>query len=96
LNAAVKSVRKGGAVTLVGNLSPSAELPLQSVVTREITLYGSCASRLEYPACLDLIARGKVNVDALMSQVAPLAEGAEWFTRLYRAEPGLMKVILTP
>jgi L-iditol 2-dehydrogenase len=96
LNLAVRSVRKGGSVTLVGNLSPNAELPLQAVVTREITLYGSCASRLEYPACLDLIARGQINVDALMSQVAPLATGAEWFARLHRSEPGLMKVILTP
>ena len=53
---AVESVRKGGALTLVGNLSPKVDLPLQSVVTREITLYGSCASRGEYPACLDLMA----------------------------------------
>ena len=96
LNQAVRSVRKGGSVTLVGNVSPNAELPLQAVVTREITLYGSCASRLEYPACLDLIARGQVNVDALISQVAPLAEGAEWFARLYQGEPGLMKVIFVP
>ena len=96
LNLAVRSVRKGGSVTLVGNVSPNAELPLQAVVTREITLYGSCASRLEYPACLNLIARGQVNVDALISQVAPLAEGAEWFARLYQGEPGLMKVILVP
>jgi len=96
LNLAVRTVRKGGTVTLVGNLSPNVEFPLQSVVTREITLYGSCASRLEYPECLDLIARGKVNVDALISRVAPLAEGADWFGRLYRGEPGLMKVILAP
>ena len=30
------AVRKGGAVTLVGNLSPRVELPLQEVVSREI------------------------------------------------------------
>ncbi|MDP9170808.1 MAG: alcohol dehydrogenase catalytic domain-containing protein, partial [Acidobacteriota bacterium] len=47
---AVASVRKGGSVTLVGNLSPQVELPLQSVVTRELKLIGSCASAGEYPA----------------------------------------------
>mgnify|MGYP005844602023 CR=1 FL=1 len=93
---AVHCVRKGATVTLVGNLSPEVELPLQAVVTREITLYGSCASAGEIPACLDMLARGKVNVDALISATAPLSEGAAWFDRLYNREPGLMKVILKP
>ena len=35
---AIESVRKGGSVTLVGNLKPQVELPLQAVVTRELTL----------------------------------------------------------
>lgn len=93
---AVQCLRKGGALTLVGNLTPSVELLLQSVVTRELTLYGSCASNGEYPACLEMIARGAINVDALMSAVAPLTEGAAWFDRLYQGEAGLMKVILQP
>ena len=96
LQMAVHTVAKGGAVTLVGNLSPTAELPLQSVVTRELTLYGSCASRGEYPACLDMIARGAIDVDTMISAVAPLADGARWFERLHDREPGLMKVILAP
>ncbi|MCL4191792.1 MAG: galactitol-1-phosphate 5-dehydrogenase [Thermoguttaceae bacterium] len=93
---AVRLARKGGSIGLVGNLSPQVELPLQAVVTRELTLYGSCASSGEYPACLDLIARGAIKVEPLMSSVAPLEEGAKWFERLYRREPGLMKVILRP
>ena len=96
LNTAIACVRKGGAVTLVGNLKPSVELPLQAVVTRQLTLYGSCASSGEYPACLALMARGAINVEALISATPPLAEGAEWFKRLYDREPGLMKVILIP
>jgi L-iditol 2-dehydrogenase len=96
LQVATQCVRKGGTLTLIGNLSPSVDLALQSVVTRELTLYGSCASQGEYPACLDMIARGAINVDALVSAVAPLAEGAAWFDRLYKGQAGLMKVILTP
>jgi L-iditol 2-dehydrogenase len=92
----VECLRKGGVLTLVGNLSPQVELPLQSVVTRGITLNGSCASCGEYPACLDLMARGSIDVNALISAVAPLAEGNAWFQRLYKKEPGLMKVILAP
>jgi L-iditol 2-dehydrogenase len=93
---AVASLRKGGQLTLVGNLSPAVELPLQAVVTRELTLNGSCASCGEYPACLDMIARGTIDVGALISAVAPLSEGAAWFQRLQKGEPGLLKVILKP
>lgn len=93
---AMRSVRKGGSVTLVGNVSPKIEWPLQIAVTRELTVYGSCASAGEYPECLDLMARGAVNVAPMISVVAPLAEGAKWFDRLYKKEAGLLKVILTP
>jgi threonine dehydrogenase-like Zn-dependent dehydrogenase len=94
--AAVASVRKGGSITLVGNLASHVDLPLQAVVTRELTLFGSCASRGEYPTCLDLMRSGKIEVQSLISAVAPLAEGPEWFRRLYGHESGLMKVILKP
>lgn len=95
-NTAVASVRKGGSVVLVGNVHPKVSLPLQSIVTREISLLGSCASAGEYPDCLDLMARNKINVAPLLSAIAPLEEGPRWFERLYSKEAGLMKVILTP
>lgn len=94
--AAVRSVRKGGFVTLVGNLSPEVPLPLQAVVSREITLYGSCASSGEYPEALRLMSSGDVDVAPLISARAPLDEGQQWFDRLHRADEGLMKVVLVP
>lgn len=93
---AVRAVRKGGAVTLVGNVTPTVPVPLQIVVTRELSLAGSCASAGEYPACLDMMARGALSAKPLLSAVAPLHEGASWFDRLHRREPGLLKVILAP
>ncbi len=96
LMTAISSLRKGGALTLIGNLSSNVNLPLQTVVTGEFTINGSCASRGEYPACLDMIAAGTVDVDALITAVAPLAEGGSWFRRLYQKEKGLLKVVLEP
>jgi len=96
LQTAIACVRRGATVTIVGNLAPSVEIPLQSVVTRQLRLQGSAAIAGEYPAALALIEQGKVDVDALLSAVAPLAEGAAWFERLRGREPGLMKVILKP
>jgi L-iditol 2-dehydrogenase len=96
VNTAIAAVRRGATVTLVGNRSPSAEIPVQAVVTRQLRLQGSYAIAGEYPAALAMIERGVVNVDAMRSAVAPLSEGAAWFDRLYRKERGLMKVILKP
>jgi L-iditol 2-dehydrogenase len=81
LQTALASLRKGGILTLIGDLSPKMELPLQSVVTRQIRILGSCASSGEYPVCIDLLARKALRVDPLISAVAPLTEGAAWFER---------------
>jgi L-iditol 2-dehydrogenase len=96
VNLSIESVRRGASVSLVGNLSPTAEIPLQKVVTQQIRLQGSCAICGEYPAVLDMIARGEVNVESILSAEAPLSEGAEWFRRLYNKEGGLIKVVLKP
>jgi L-iditol 2-dehydrogenase len=97
LQVALACLRRGGSVVLVGNLAAKTDFPLQAVVTRELTLYGSCASAGEYPLCLDLIDRGIIRVEPMISAVAPLAEGAEWFSRLSARNGGqYMKVILQP
>jgi len=93
---AIRSLRKGGTVVLVGNLSPTVELPLQEVVSREISVLGSCASSGEIPECIDLLARGVVDVDPIISLKASLDEGPELFARLYGGDTTLMKVIIQP
>ena len=97
LNLAIATLRRGGSAVLVGNLAAKTDFPLQAVVTREITLHGSCSSAGEYPLCLELISKGIIQVEPMMSAVAPLAEGAAWFQRL-SAKDGAkyMKVILQP
>ena len=96
VQAAMAAVRKGGRVTLVGNLAPQVEFPLQAAVTREITINGTCASRGEYPACLDMIAQGRIQVAPLVSAVAALSDGPQWFERLRRGGEGFLKVVLEP
>lgn len=93
---AVDSLRKGGSLTLIGNLVPSVDMPLQQVVTRQLRLQGSYAIAGEFPEVLELIASRKIKVDKLLSAEVPLSEGAEWLKRLYNREKGLFKVILIP
>lgn len=88
--------KKGGSIVLIGNSTPTVEIPIQKIVTRQIRLQGSCASAGEYDLCLKLISDGKVDVDRLIAATAPLSEGAYWFDKLYH-EPGSgLKVILNP
>jgi L-iditol 2-dehydrogenase len=96
LASAIRCLRKGATVVLVGNLSPNVALPLQEVVSREIDVLGSCASNGEFPESIELLARGVVNVDPIISLTAPLDEGPALFERLYGGDPALMKVIIQP
>ena len=96
IKSAISSVRKGGTVVLVGNISPEVTIPLQVVVSRQIRLQGSCASSGEYPRAIELMAKGDIRVKPLITAIAPLEDGPRWFERLYSHEPNLMKVVLAP
>ncbi|MGC2638354.1 MAG: galactitol-1-phosphate 5-dehydrogenase [Acidobacteriaceae bacterium] len=96
VRSAIDSVRKGGSVVLIGNITPQVTLPLQVVVSRQLRLLGTAASAGEYPRAIELISRGDVRVKPLITAVAPLEEGPQWFERLHAGEPGLIKIVLTP
>ena len=96
VTAAVDAVRKGGTVTLIGNITPTVTLPLQKVVSRQIRMQGSCASSGEYPEAIKLVSSGKIRVTPLITVVAPLSDGASWFERLHAREPNLMKIVIDP
>jgi L-iditol 2-dehydrogenase len=93
---AIEAATRGGAVVLVGNISPEIQLPLQLVVTRQLRLQGSCCAAGCYPEAIRLVSERRVDLSGFVSRVAPLAEGPDWFDRLHRQEPGLVKVVLQP
>lgn len=96
INTAIEVLKKGASLILVGNICSEIKMPLQTIVKKELTIYGSCASNGEYPECIDMIFQKKVDVKPFISAIAPLSEGISWFKRLYDHESGLMKVILKP
>ena len=96
VDSSLRALRRGGTATLIGNLAPAAEVPLQVIVSRQLRVQGSNASSGEYPTCIRLIQDGTVDVKSLISKVAPLSEGGEWLRRLTRGGSGLLKVILEP
>jgi len=96
LRTAVECLRLGGSLGCVGNIAQTVDFPLQLVVTREISVFGTCGANGESPEALQRIAEGTIRVDPLISAVAPLAEGGAWFHRLHEAKEDLLKVILKP
>ncbi len=93
IDTALAITRKGGALTLIGNVSPRVEFDLQSIVSREITLYGVCASNGEFADCVDLIASGRINVDPFISEYARLEDGQAVFDRLYKGVEGNIRTV---
>lgn len=93
VNLCINSVDLDGKVVLIGNLAQHMDFPLQYCVTRQISLFGSCASAGEYPQCLDLIASGQVEVDSMISKLVPLKDGNVWMNKIYNREEGLAKLV---
>lgn len=93
---AVAAIKKGGHITLIGNLTPTITFPLQQIVSKELSVQGSNVSRGEYQACLEMIARNAIKIDFLISAVEPLQDGQKWFDKLYEGNSDLLKVVLQP
>jgi len=93
IDTALAITRKAGALTLIGNVSPRVEFDLQSIVSREISVYGSCASNGEYKACVELVASGRIDVDPFISELVSLEDGQAVFDKLYKGVEGNIRSI---
>ena len=84
---ALNSLRTGGRLLLVG-YSPEV-LPLNAgrVMYREIDVMGSLGCRpVDYPRVIDLVRRGKIKVQELVTHRFPLERIADAFETLRRGE----------
>ena len=93
IDTALEITRKAGALTLIGNVSPRVEMDLQGIVSREISVYGVCASNGEFADCVELVAAGRINVDRFISERARLEDGQEVFDRLYKGSEGNIRTV---
>jgi threonine dehydrogenase-like Zn-dependent dehydrogenase len=90
LATALKLLRPRGTLVLKSTFHGTTELNAAPVVVDEINIVGSRCGRFR-PA-LELLRRDAVEVDALVHEEFPLAEGVRAFERA--AEPGVLKVLL--
>jgi L-iditol 2-dehydrogenase len=88
--------RSGGQVTWIGNSSPTVELPMQAMVTRELILRGSYAFVDEFEEAIELLATGRIDVRPLIELTAPLDDAPDLFRRLGAGTLDAVKVVLLP
>jgi L-iditol 2-dehydrogenase len=89
-------VRAGGQVTWIGNSAPTVELPMQELVTRELTLRGSYGFTVEFEGAVDLLASGRIDGRRLIERTAALDEGPNLFRALGDGTLDAVKVVLVP
>ena len=90
--AALRLLRPRGTLVLKSTFHGVTELNAAPVVVDEIQIVGSRCGR--FAPALELLRRGAVDVDSLVSEEFPLAEGVRALGRA--AEPGVLKVLLRP
>jgi threonine dehydrogenase-like Zn-dependent dehydrogenase len=89
---ALRLLRPRGTLVLKSTFHGTTELNAAPVVVDEISIVGSRCGRFK-PA-LELLRRGAVETDALITDEFPLSEGPRALERA--AEPGVLKVLLRP
>ena len=95
VDAALAITRKGGALTLIGNVTPRVEVGLQSIVFGEVEVRGTCASSGEFPDSVGLVVSGRIRVEPLITERARLEDGQAVFDRLYQgAEKSIRTVFI--
>jgi threonine dehydrogenase-like Zn-dependent dehydrogenase len=90
--AALRLLRPRGTLVLKSTFHGTTELQAAPIVVDEISIVGSRCGRFR-PA-LELLRRDAVDVDSLVQDEFPLAEGVRALERA--AEPGVLKVLLRP
>jgi len=94
IESATETVRRGGAVVLVG-LAADGEVPIDThgVINGELDLHGSFRFRNTYPTAIELLDRGVVDVEGLVDFEAPLSDLNAAFERVQ--DPEIIKGMIT-
>jgi (R,R)-butanediol dehydrogenase / meso-butanediol dehydrogenase / diacetyl reductase len=94
---AVDSVRPLGRVVLVGIAMEPLDLAAPPIVLKEVEIRGALTyRRADFAEAIDLLARGRIPVDELISASAPLERAEEMFQTLSAPGNAHVKVLLAP
>ncbi|MGI6689446.1 MAG: zinc-dependent alcohol dehydrogenase [Christensenellales bacterium] len=96
INSTLDIAKRGGTVTLIGNAAPRGNINFQKIVLKELNVIGCYACANEYELAMRLMAEGLVDVNNIISKVAPLEDAQRWLEVLKEGVEDLVKVVLVP
>lgn len=92
---AVSTVARAGRVVLVGMGGDEVRLPLSYVQDRELVITGAFRYANTWPAAIELVASGRVDLDAMVTGHYTLDEVESALTAS-RSDPTMVKAMVTP
>lgn len=94
---ATELVRSRGIIVLLGVLEEPVEISQLVLMIKEAQMRASFAyTRGDFEEAADLLARGRLPADALITHTAPLERAQEMFERLESASTEDVKILLAP
>jgi 2-desacetyl-2-hydroxyethyl bacteriochlorophyllide A dehydrogenase len=95
LRDALRCARPGGTVVLCAMYATNVDFRPDTVTMKELTLRGAIGYKQEFPEVIATLAKGEIDVTALVSHELPLAEIEEAFR--IQSDPELsLKVLVKP
>ena len=93
---AIRAVRPGGRIVLIGLHDEESVLPANYLIRQEITLAGSFAyTETDFTQAIDLLARGLVRPSGDWLEERPLRDGPAAFAELVDGKARAAKIVLT-
>ena len=91
----VNLVQPGGAVLLIGNLAKEVTLPLQDVVSNEVSFVGTYGfDRVAFADALAMVPRINKELSTFIEGRCTLEETPDVITRLAKGEQHALKVVI--
>ncbi|XP_055342752.1 sorbitol dehydrogenase-like [Paramacrobiotus metropolitanus] len=91
---AIFATKSGGCVVLVGMGAPESKLPIMDALCREVDIRGVFRYVNCYPAALEMVASGRVNVKPLVTHRYSLEQTLEAFETARTGAGGAIKVMI--
>jgi threonine dehydrogenase-like Zn-dependent dehydrogenase len=91
---AVKMVRSGGRIVTAGLGEQLSAVHFKTLVLKEAQIIASRVTRGEFPRAIQMMSRGLLHPDLLITSVQPLGNIGNAFRQIDRESPDTIKVVL--
>ena len=93
---ALRAVRPGGRVVLYGvHVRPLASFDLNTIVLRDLVVFGTLSDRRGWREVIEMVASGKLQLDPLITHRYTLESAPAAYEAVRKRSDGLVKAVIT-